>query len=214
MTSMDTVNLVAAAMTFVLGPLSIWLSLHFYSKAKDAEKETATALEAIKAQTGALERLTGKWMDRLTRYVTGPKPADESLTLLITTLAQMPTNLLSQFHTLGQGGPRPDTEALLAELTSCYIVIYYYVGISNVLGQSLLPDDPGEFDADDEGYALAQRVIDGSANDFAYMANLLQQVEPERLAASPYKHLLDEGVDVWRPQVRTTKQALRARKKS
>ena len=46
---MDTLNLIAAAMTLVLGPLSIWLSLTFYHKAKDAETETAA---------GALQKFT------------------------------------------------------------------------------------------------------------------------------------------------------------
>ncbi len=197
---MDTLNLIAAAMGLVLGPLSIWLSLAFYHKAKDAETETAKALASIKAQTGALERLTARWMDRLTRAVTAPRPADESLTLLVTTLAQLPSSLLSQFQ--GQAAQGGDVQALTDELVSTYIIIYYYVGIANVLGQGLLPEK-SEFDPQDDVHSGLQRWVDMSARDFQYMAGILNQVEQKALKASAYKHLLDEAVADWRPHVRS-----------
>jgi len=197
--ALNILNLIAAATGIVLGPLSIWLSLAFYHKAKDAETETAKALAAIKAQTGTLERLTARWMDRLTRAVTGPRPVDESLTLLVTTLAQLPTSLLSQFQ--GQTGQGSDVRALTGELVSTYIVIYYYVCASNVLGQGLLPDK-AEFDPQNEVHVGLQRWVDMSAQDFQYMAGILNQVDQKIIKASPYKHLLDEAVSNWRPYVR------------
>ncbi len=194
---MDTLNLIAAAMTLVLGPLSIWLSLTFYHKAKDAETETAKALAAIKAQTGALERLTGRWMDRLTRYVTGPRPADESLTLLVTTLAQLPSSLLSQLQ--GQGS---DARAMSAELVSTYIAIYYYVGVANVLSRGLLPEQ-SEFEEANDVHSGLRRLVDMSAQDFNFMAEILNRTDLALLNASPYKHLLDEALANWRPHVGT-----------
>lgn len=206
---MEVLTLIAAAMTLVLGPFAIWLSVTFYHKATDAERETAKALEAIKAQTGTLERLTGKWMDRLTRYVTGPRPADESLTLLVTTLAQLPTHLLAQLQTPGTA--RSDVRALTDELVNTYIAIYYYVGIANVLAQGLLPDE-SDFDDANELHSGLQRLVDMSAQDFTYMAGILERIELPRLDASPYKHLLDEAVSEWRPLVQNTAGHYRARR--
>lgn len=84
--SVDILNTSVGLMSLVLGGFAIWLSWAFYSKAKDAEKQTAVTLEAIKAQSNTLQRLTGRWMDRLTRYATESRPADEGLMMLINTI--------------------------------------------------------------------------------------------------------------------------------
>ncbi len=69
--------------SIILGGFSVWLSLHFYTKTKDAETETKTALASIQAQSDALQRLTGKWMDRFTRHATEPRAADEAVMRLV-----------------------------------------------------------------------------------------------------------------------------------
>lgn len=83
---MDVLTLLNTAvglMSLAFGGFAIWLSFQFYSKAKDAETRTAVTLEAIRAQSEALQKLTGRWMDRFTRHATEPKPADEGLLALV-----------------------------------------------------------------------------------------------------------------------------------
>ena len=58
-------------------------------KGKDAETEAAKALEGIRAQTDTLQHLAGKSMNRLTRYVTQPKPADEGMMALVNAMANL-----------------------------------------------------------------------------------------------------------------------------
>jgi len=72
----EAFNLAAAIASIVLAVVAIGLSIFFWMKGKDTETRVATALEGIRSQTDALQKLTGRWMDRFTRYATEPKPAD------------------------------------------------------------------------------------------------------------------------------------------
>jgi hypothetical protein len=80
---MDIINFFSSVASLILAIISIWLSLYFYSKSKDTEKHVDEALTEIKTHAGTLERLTGKWMDRFTRYVTTPQPMDAATEKLI-----------------------------------------------------------------------------------------------------------------------------------
>lgn len=76
MDSLSLINLISSLTSLILAVLSICLSLYFYNKSKDTETNVKIYLEEIKTQVATLERLTGKWMDRFTRYVTTPQPID------------------------------------------------------------------------------------------------------------------------------------------
>ena len=93
--SMDALNIAVGIMSLVLGGFSIWLSLHCYERAKDAEKQTALALESIRVQGESLQKLTAKWMDRFTRHATEPRVADEGLMALVATVADLPSTILT-----------------------------------------------------------------------------------------------------------------------
>jgi hypothetical protein len=47
----ELLNTVVGLTSLVLGGFAIWLSLHFYEKAKDSEKQAALLLEGIRTQT-------------------------------------------------------------------------------------------------------------------------------------------------------------------
>ena len=135
---MDAFNIAVGLMSLVLGGFSIWLSLHFYEKAKEAEKQTALTLEGIRTQAESLQKLTGRWMDRFTRHATEPRPADEGLMALVSAVADLPTTILTTLRVT----PSLDltqVEPLRAELTNAYIALYYYASVGNVVLQSLLP---------------------------------------------------------------------------
>jgi len=71
LTVIDTaVGITSLVVSFVFGGFAIWLSLYFYTKAKDTDKAVSNSLEAIRAQSDALQRLTARWMDRFS-----PAPA-------------------------------------------------------------------------------------------------------------------------------------------
>jgi hypothetical protein len=66
------VGITSLVVSFFFGGFAIWLSMHFYTKAKDTEREVSNSLESIKAQTDTLQKLTARWMDRFTRHATEP----------------------------------------------------------------------------------------------------------------------------------------------
>jgi hypothetical protein len=203
------INTSVGLMALVLGVFAIGFSLYLYSKAKDSEKETAKALEAIKAQSDALQRLTGRWMDRFTRHAVEPRPADEGLMQLVQVVASLPTTILA--HLQFRGPDPANQEPLLKEIVDAYVGLYYYTALANVLGQGLLPQE-ADFNSDDPAHAGIQALIDRTASDFAHMAQLLGGVDQNRLRASSLQHLLDEAIKQWRPLVRFTSQAFEARR--
>jgi hypothetical protein len=203
------INTSVGLMALGLGALAIWLSLYFYSKAKDAEKETAKTLEAIKAQSDALQKLTGRWMDRFTRHAVEPRPADEGLMQLVQVVASLPTTILAHLQVRT---PDPSSqEPLLKEIVDAYVGLYYYTALANVLGQGVLPQE-AEFDPTDPAHAGIQALVDRTASDFTHMAKLLGSVDQTRLRASSLQHLLDEAMKQWRPLVRFTSQVFEARR--
>ncbi len=203
------INTTVGLMALGLGVLAIWLSLYLYSKAKDSEKETAKALEAIRAQSDALQKPTGRWLDRFTRHAVEPKPADEGLMQLVQVVASLPTTILAHLQVRG---PDPSgQEPLLKEIVDAYVGLYYYTALANVLGQGMLPQE-ADFNPEDPAHVGIQALIDRTVSDFAHMAKLLGSMDQSRLRASSLQHLLDEAMGQWRPLVRFTSQVFEVRR--
>ncbi len=207
---MDVLNIAVGLTSLVLGGFAIFLSVYFYTKAKDTEKDTAKTLEGIKAQTETLQRLTGRWMDRFTRYATEPHPADEGLMMLASAMADLPTTILT--HLRLQAPTTTSNEPLISELVSCYILLYFYTAVANVMGQALLPG-PDNFDPSIPEHANIKRIIDRSFTDFATIADIITRVDASRLDANYYRNLLLEAQGLWRPLIRNTDSSLASRRK-
>lgn len=211
MSGIDVLNVSVGIISLVLGAFAIGLSVYFFIKAKDSEKEAARTLEAIRVQTDALQRLTGRWMDRLTRYATEPRPADEGLMMLVNTMANLPTTILTHLRVQTTTDPNVSNEQLIGEMVDCYIALYYYIAVANVTAQALLPS-PDSFDAAISEHANVQRIVDLTSSDFQYMSNMLSRVHASRLNASRVHHLYEEAHANWRPLVRNTQDALALRR--
>ena len=67
------INVTAAIVSIILGILAIVLSLWFYRQTKDTEKEVSRSLSKIETQAEMLQKITGKQLDRLTKFVTAPR---------------------------------------------------------------------------------------------------------------------------------------------
>ena len=208
---LTTINTAVGLMSLVLGGFAIWLSLHFYTKAKDAETETVKALESIKAQSEALQRLTGKWMDRFTRHATEPRPADQGLMQLVHVVASLPTTILAHLDVVRSGaasGPPPE---LIRELVDSYVGLYYYTALSNVLAQSVLPAED-QFNAEDPLHVGVRAMVDRTAADFVHMAKVMEGLDQTLVARSSLKKLLSEALEQWRPHVRSASQVFESRR--
>ena len=71
----NTISLIASATSIILALLAIILSVWFFVLSKKTEKESSNSLTKIETQADSLQKLTGRWMDRLTKYVTTDKPS-------------------------------------------------------------------------------------------------------------------------------------------
>jgi len=205
---MEVLNTAVGVASLFLAGFAIWLSLHLYTRAKDAEQETKTALAAIRAQSEALQRLTGRWMDRFTRHATEPRPADEGLLQLVQVVASLPNTILAHV-TAVQSSAAPQ---LMRELVDSYIGLYCYTAIANVFAQPFLPDE-SVFDPHDPVHVDTSALIDRTANDFQLMANVLTRSDQSLIKTSSLRGLLDEALNRWRPLVRSASQVFEFRRR-
>lgn len=211
MSAIDVLNVSVGVVSLILGVFAILLSVYFFMKAKDSEKETARTLEAIKVQTEALQKLTGRWMDRLTRYATEPRPADEGLMQLVSAMANLPTTILTHLRvTTTTQATSSNDEALIGELVDSYIALYYYVAIANVTAQTLLPSMEA-FDTSVPEHSNVKRLVDQTHTDFQYITNLVASVHASRLSMSRVRHLYEDARINWGPLVRNADSAWASR---
>ncbi len=89
MSILDLVNLISSIASLILSIIAIWLSLYFYKESKNNEQNVNNALSEIKIHTATLEKLTGKWLDRLTRFVTSPQPMDAAAEKILETMGKL-----------------------------------------------------------------------------------------------------------------------------
>ena len=214
METLTVLNTAVGIMSLVLGGFAIWLSFQFYSKATEAETRTAVTLEAIRAQSEALQKLTGRWMDRFTRHATEPKPADEGLLALVNAMANLPTTILTHLRVYSEPRGTETTEeikeAAIAEMVNCYVCLYHYTALANISWQALLPAD-GIVDETDAVQLFLIQTVDSTAKDFAYMANILAKIDNSRLRACSYVNLLDYTIDHLRDHIADSASILAAR---
>ena len=213
MNGVEVLNAAVGLMSLVLGGFAIWLSLYLYTKAKDTETETVKALEAIRAQSDALQRLTGKWMDRFTRHATEPRPADQGLMQLVQVVASLPTTILSHLEIVRTPVAANVPPQLVRELVDSYVGLYYYTALSNVLAQGVLPAER-HFNGEDPLHVGGRALVDRTAADFQHMAGVMQGLDQTLVGNSGLKQLLNEALELWRPHVHFASQVFENRRES
>lgn len=198
--TVETWSIASSIASIMLAVLAFGFSFYVYDKSKTTDQSITNSLAKIETQAESLQRLSGKWMDRLTRYVTTerpPGPLDQQLPQLIAVLGQLPhaiTMKISQPQTSD-----PPTH-LVDELITCYIAMYYYSAQTNFWAAACLPDIT-DFEATNEFHQTTRRAIDVSCQDFQHMANVLGSIESSRLQRNPSFKLLEETRDLWRLHV-------------
>lgn len=210
-TAAEVWSLVGSVVSVILGVLAIAISIYFFALSRNTETKISNSLAKIETQADMLQKLTGRQLDRLTRYVTDqpPRSAEEQVTNLLAFLVEIVPSLQPRAAESAQ----PNTEALTKELISCYIGIYYYAALTNFWAQFYLPA-LGELDQQNEFHVLVQRAVDQSAADFTAMAQVLSRVDQQKLQQNPLSHLLNEAITQWRDRVRTSTQVYAARTQS
>lgn len=196
MTNLELASLMASIASIILAVIAIWLALYFYHKSKQTEKIVALDLTEIKTQAGTLERLTGRWMDRFTRYAVNPKPADETTTLLMSIVERSIPPTSAELKQIRESD---SPENLIAELITCYILIHNYASISNIATQGYLPEEISQI----VGVTKIKELVDGSFTTFQHLDQIIEGLDQTKLQGNVlyatycetitnYKHLVKD----------------------
>ena len=178
---MEVASIVASFVSLILAGIAIWLSLYFYTKGKNTERNVEVALEGIKTQTEALQALNARTLDRLTKYVTTPRDEpSQTIQVLYAAIRDLPEMVLKLHPPTTQAGG----EATRRELISSYIAIWNYTATSNIWAGFCLPRVE-EFNAEDTYHALVKYVVDRSAADFHYMSGVVQNIREDEIRGCP-----------------------------
>ena len=193
---MDTLNLIASAINIVLASLAIFISIWFFVQSKNTEKETSNSLTKIETQTDMLQKLTGRWMDRLTKYVTSdrtqePNTSFHQLLNVVTQLQTLPPSITSDEET--------QTEAFI----SMYIALYFYCIQTNFWSQLNLPT-ASNFDEKNESHITTKSIIDTSYDDAIKVKQVVENIPKESLEKNPLNLLFQETQENWVPLLKSS----------
>ena len=127
-------SVVASIVSIILGGFAVGLSVHFFVINRKTEKDVSNSLTKIETQAELLQKITGRQLDRLTKYVTAQRSGaiDEALPQLITILAELPQTIIAQTQQSTSG----NQDQLTDELIGCYIGLYFYVAQTNYWSQT------------------------------------------------------------------------------
>ena len=212
MTIVDAFNFGASFASIILAILSAGLSIYFFVQTKTTEQNVSNSLAKIETQTQALQKLSGKYMDKLTTAVIDnrPDPFDLPHYELLSIIRQQTDTISAQLFV----PPKTETnEQLPTEILNMYIAVYYYSALTNYWSQLLLPD-AREFDENQEFHPLVKRAVQASAADFEAFANVLENADQARVRSASLYHLVKETQALWRDQVRTVDQVYEERAKT
>ena len=200
--SFDPWNLMSSVVSVVLGVVAIFLSLYFFVQSRNVQENVRTALAEIKAQTGVLQKITSRQLDRLTKFVTErPDQRQQQLDRLLAGAEQASSILREDLKR-----QKNINKELVSETINCYITLYFYMALMNYWSQGHLPP-PDQFDEQNRSHTQARSVVDASAETFFLVEEtLVSEATPEQLQASPVAVLLNKAQQTWQPFVRTSKQ--------
>lgn len=201
----DFWSIVASVVSVLLGLFAIALSLYFYARGRQNEVAASNALTQIQTQAEMLQKLAGRQLDRLTKYVTegGPSSKEETLPQIEALINKLPTQLT---EVLAKQPGHENYEQLKGEVVTCYCLLYFYTAQANFWAQWSLPSID-VFDPKNQFHAMAKRILDMSDADFGTLAKLLPGQDLKRIEGTAAYQLVNEAKDQWRNSVRNTEQA-------
>lgn len=169
LTLIDVVNLVSAIASLILSVLAIWLSLYFYTKSKDSEKQSEVNVGEIKTQTGLLVDISSRMLDKFTDYSTRPKAADETF-LILANMLQGASSLNTNATTYPTDN---NAEQIVKYSIDVTIMAHFYSGMTNLAIQDALPERAGAIESENR----LPSMLNASYEDYIDLSNRLQTIE-------------------------------------
>ncbi len=188
MSALEITSIVASVVGAILAVVAIWQSMYFYTQAKGSEARVQLALTEIKVQTEALKALSGRQLDRLTKYATTPREEHpHAAQVLADTMRDIPNIVLRLMPAPTNAPSQPALHSpSRSELVHLWVALWSYVGSTNVWASFSLPS-PQTFDEDDNFHRIAKRTVDRSAGDFQFMSSIVDHLSRDEIeACDPY----------------------------
>lgn len=187
----------ASIASIVLAIVAIVLAVYFYTQAKQSEKDVANSLSKIEAQSQALEKITGRQIERLTKHITERKGLDEihpDLKIIadMASTFKQNNNQIQNFE---------DNERL--QIVKYMIGTYYYCSVANYYAFMALPE-ASNFDEENNFHNRTKNTLDTTASDVKYIQNQFKslKVTQQEITDTGLENLYKETVEVWKPTVR------------
>jgi len=190
MDAISVINTAGNLTAIILSLLAIVLSIWFFVLAKNSENETKKALEGIRTQTDALQKLAGRWLDRFTKHLIEQKPLD-ALWNVASQVSNLPERI-SQHLQINIAQVHQNR----SEIISCYIALQYYAAQANVFAQLSLPAF-SEFNETNENHRFIRQIVDQSAGDVRYLETLISNIDSSEINQNSLYHLRKSYNDFW-----------------
>lgn len=191
----NAINIIAGISSIAISVIAIALAIIFYLAGRRTEISVSSSLAEIKAQTNALQKLSGKQIDKLMEHAfDGKISTSEAMNQIINILLfKLPTT------TLKQPVDNPNQEQIVA----LYAALYFYTAQTNYWSQFYLPK-ANEFENDNNFHVFTKRIVDLSWADFDTVANWRAQSNQALVEKTPLYSYIKETKETWRHHVRSS----------
>jgi len=186
----------ASIASIVLAIVAIVLAVYFYTQAKQSEKDVANSLSKIEAQSQALEKITGRQLNRLTKHITERKGLDE-----IHPELKIIADMASTFKQSNKIQNFEDNDRL--QIVKYMIGTYYYCSVANYYAFMSLPE-ASSFDEENSFHTRTKHTLDTTSSDVKYIQNQFEilNITEQEIQESGLENLHKETVEVWMPTVK------------
>lgn len=198
----NTISILSGVFSISISVIAMVLSIVFYLAGRKTENSVSVSLAKIEAQTEALQKLSGKQIDKLMKHAfesNSNLSNNDAMVQLVSSLSQIPltiTTLIKQ--------PIENTNS--EEVIVLYSALYFYTAQTNYWSQFYLPT-AHDFDPDNETHSLIKRIVDLSHEDFTKVANWLTYCDQNKLKSNnPLFSYIEVTRDTWRHSVRSSSE--------
>lgn len=197
----NAISILSGAFSIGISIIAMVLSIAFYFASRNTEIRVSTSLAKIEAQTDALQKLSGKQIDKLMKHAfdgtNQSSTTDAMVQQLMNALSQIPITITT---ILRQPTENTNDAQKIADL---YSALYFYTAQTNYWSQFYLPKAT-EFDETNENHAHIKRMVDLSNVDFGSVASWLGSCDQTLLLKGPLYEYLRVTKEIWRREVRSS----------
>ena len=208
--ALNTLNILSGAFSIAISIIAMLLSIAFYFAGRNTEIRVSTSLAKIEAQTDALQKLSGRQIDKLMKHAfddSGQAATNDAMIQLMNNLSQIPITITT---ILRQPSSTTNHTQLVADL---YSALYFYTAQTNYWSQFYLPKAT-DFNETDANHAHIKRVVDLSYSDFNAVVNYLANCDQSLLTNSSLYEYLRVTKETWRHTVKSSAEVFIATSKS